>query len=353
MNNLSITKLIRQPGDFVKTNVFLPLARFAKLPLTLKIVVTRIHEIGKKFNIDTNNIQIFRINKRGIIEAKRALKNQGGIYIWFCHVTGFFYVGSTMCFFGQSGRLSNYLSLSRLTGKTKTVSQNLSKDMLKYGYSAFSLIIVETSSIDAIVIESLRRSEQLWILLYPTYNKTLKVGSPFTAIPMPESTRKKMSTKIYQYEVDKDGIIIKGSEYIHYGIKELIRNGFTSMYNDLLIPISYFTLGPLIKSKGLYKGKFIFSKIQLEEETQYIWVTPVSHLSSTERLAKKGGKVVGIWVYIYHDPIIRYTKNDFVEFVPSVKECEKKYNISKTNFQKVRKLFLNHKGYLFSNIKLH
>lgn len=70
--------------------------------------------------------------------------------------------------------------------------------------------------------------EQLWMLLYPTYNRSLTVGSNEGA-PMTEEQRQYKSTPVYQYELDSNGII-SGSEQTHYGIKELIRTGFSSIF---------------------------------------------------------------------------------------------------------------------------
>lgn len=61
----------------------------------------------------------------------------------------------------------------------------------------------------------------------------------------------------------------------------------------------------------------------------------------------------GIFVYKYLAPDAKYTIADFVEFIPSVKACLDKYQISKSHFQRLRRYNAPHIGYLFSNYKLH
>ena len=61
--------------------------------------------------------------------------SSGGIYIWYCHVTGLFYLGSGGKLFGRDGRVTIYFQKSKLV-KNK-LNKVLSADMLFYGHENF------------------------------------------------------------------------------------------------------------------------------------------------------------------------------------------------------------------------
>lgn len=169
--------------------------------------------------------QNVELNKKTI---SKDLRNKGGIYLWWCKITGLFYVGSAKSFLGKNGRLNEYFQNNRLLNKnTAKISQDLAKDMLKYPKSFWNLIILEdfptsttktgampdlnSQSIDKPkplgptvdtdhTLSRIRTSEQFWMLLLPTYNRSLVVGSN-DGLPMPEAKRESMSTRIYIYEI--------------------------------------------------------------------------------------------------------------------------------------------------------
>lgn len=97
---------------------------------------------------------------------------------------------------------------------------------------------------DSITSKQLRTQEQLWMLLYPTYNSTLSVGFVISK-HMTEQDRREASLTIYQYEVMTNKII-PGSEQVYYGSNQITRNGFTSVNNpNITINISYYELSAL------------------------------------------------------------------------------------------------------------
>ena len=96
---------------------------------------------------------------------------------------------------------------------------------------ARTLLILEVLEGD-IDLETLRKKEQLWMLLIPTYNRSLKVGSN-EGLPLSEEKRKSVSTLIYVYEISRKGKIILNSEQKIYGIKELGRKGINSKLDNL------------------------------------------------------------------------------------------------------------------------
>jgi len=155
---------------------------------------------------------------------------------------------------------------------------------------------------------------------------------------MSEATRIKLSTinKFYQYEVDKKGVILVGSEKLIFGLKELSRTGVVSL-DQKLFSIEYDSVKGHFNSGLLWRDRFLFSYSQLKEGQQ-ITVKNTAFFSKT--------KSSGVWVY-------EYQTKKFFAYEPSVKTCLTKYKISSTHFRQVRKFGLEFVGKLFSNQKLN
>lgn len=347
-NNTFLIHLVKRTGDFIMKDLWAPMSRFVKYPVFLSALLGRIHTIGAMYNI---NLQVrkYRINPEGIALAKKEMKGQGGIYIWYCHVTGFFYLGSAKLFFGDNGRLSTYLMPSRLTSG-RSVSPDISKALKQHGYSNFTVIIVESHPYGSIAHSDLFMREQLWMLLYPTYNRSLTVGSNAGA-PMSEEDRVTMSTPVYIYELDSNGIIAN-SEQCHYGIKNLTRTGFYSMFDrNTKVSISYFDLNPLLKSVGVYQNRFLITTTRLEGDELTNWTLPIK-LTGVDKVKGTDTRTTGVWAYKANASNL-YTESDLIQFYASVTECREAYNISKTQFQRLRKYSTPHKGVHFSDFKKH
>ena len=171
--------------------------------------------------------------------------------------------------FGKDARLSTYLMKSRLSGEH--VSRDLATDMLEYGYDAFRLIIVEHIGMD---LDMLHHQEQLWMMLYPIYNRSLKVGFN-EGQPMCETDRRAMSTSVFQYKV-ADKVILPGTEQEHHGIKELTRRGFRSVEDPVIsISMPYYDINVLLKTGALYRDQFLFTREQLVGDVLASWKAPV------------------------------------------------------------------------------
>lgn len=179
------------------------------------------------------------------------------------------------------------------------------------------------------------------MLLYPTLNSSLLVSSN-NGLPMSEENRIKLNTitKIYQYEV-KNNFIIKESEKVIYGMKELARIGVKSS-DGHIYPIEYNSVKGHLVSGQVFKGKsasahngsaFLFTKTKIVE----------SKIINNKNLNKN--KSSGVWIY-------NYKTREFISFEKNVKSCLSKYEISSTHFKRIRKFGLEFKGKLFSNNKL-
>ena len=208
-----------------------------------------------------------------------------------------------------------------------------------YGINSFNLIIVEehlSSNLDKPFVQS---REQLWMLLYPTLNRSLLVSSN-EGTPMLEQDRIKLKNlKIfYQYEVEC-GKIVPGSEQKIFGLKSLSRLGVVGS-GGKIIPIEYNSVKGHLSSGLLWKNRFLFSNVQLIENE---WV----QIELIKNTVQKG-----VWVYDFK------TRN-LLAYEPSIKACFTKYKISSTHWlagpchKRIRKFGLEFQGKLFSNKKLN
>jgi hypothetical protein len=108
-----------------------------------------------------------------VLKAQILLENQGktGVYIWENKLNGKRYVGSSV---DLSKRFRNYFSVFFLERETKKGNSAINQALLKYGYSNFSLGILEYCSVPEKVIER----EQFYLnLLNPTDNIFKVAGS--------------------------------------------------------------------------------------------------------------------------------------------------------------------------------
>ena len=230
--------------------------------------------------------------------------------------------------------------------------------MLIYPKPDWNLIILESlDSSNLTDLTILRQKEQFWMLLIPTYNRSLVVGSN-DGLPMSNNKRKSLSTIIYIYEISNEGQLIPNSEQKVYGIKELSRTGIKSKFSDDYTEANLWDIQAYISSGLPFKNKFVLTKNPFTFEEQLNW----KYLNKSTSLhpSPKGEgppfgegdkneenlKLKGVWVYDYNSL-------NFIEYFNSVKSCQDKYQIPSTTFKRIRKHKLNFKGYLFSNCDLN
>lgn len=108
-------------------------------------------------------------------------KGKAGIYCWINIQSGNKYIGSSI---DLKKRIMNYYNIKYLTRTSK--SSNISKALIKWGYSAFRLEILEYCEPSLIIMR-----EQYYIdLLNPEYNILKIAGSFFGYKHSPESLKK-------------------------------------------------------------------------------------------------------------------------------------------------------------------
>ena len=67
-------------------------------------------------------------------QINRELKNKAGIYLWWCSVTGLFYIGSAKSLTGKNGRLNEYYQKKRLL-ETKNSPTKTTPDIVRLNSS--------------------------------------------------------------------------------------------------------------------------------------------------------------------------------------------------------------------------
>ena len=245
------------------------LAIFTKYPLFFKALSNRIDIIRTQYSIEFK-VRIFELNKDKA-NAQKELKNKGGVYILWCQQNGLFYVGSALRFFTNKGRLHDYFMKGRvkssLEGNSTKVSKKLAESIEKYSINSFTLIIVEEYNSKELTKKIIQFREQLWMLLYPTFNRSLLVSSN-DGRPMSEEKRLKLNTinKFYLYEI-KDGVILSGSEKLIFGMKELHRTGILSS-DHKIYPIEYNSIKGHLVSGLPWKNKFLLSFNKVQESNE-------------------------------------------------------------------------------------
>lgn len=108
-------------------------------------------------NTDTDKVIILQDNA-----------NKSGIYMWTNLTTGKRYVGSSV---NLKRRFLQYYNVNRLMQNDSMV---INRALLKYGYSNFSLSILEYCDIKMLML----REKHYFVLLKPEYNLALEPGSP-------------------------------------------------------------------------------------------------------------------------------------------------------------------------------
>ena len=109
-------------------------------------------------NADTSKIQIIQ-----------EIKDKSGVYSWIKNENGKSYTGSSV---NLSARLYRYYILAHSTAQSK--HSLICKSLVKYGYSSFSLEILQHCKKDKVLVR-----EQYYLdLLKPEYNILCIAGSP-------------------------------------------------------------------------------------------------------------------------------------------------------------------------------
>lgn len=327
---------------------WLTLSTVIKYPLFLPALLKRIRALGAELgSLVKLDIRVYSMTPEGQAQARKDLRGLGGIYIWWSATTGLFYLGSAMKFFGRGGRLAQYFMPSRL-GSTM-ISKDLGLDMINQGLSDFTLIVVQTFPAGTMVQSALFALEQVWMLLRPTYNRTLRVGTPITPT-LTEEQRIAVSTMLYSYVV-MAGVIVPHSLIIHYGVKELARTGYTFALTGVRISMPLYIIYGMLKTGTLWQG-ILLTKQEIVDTASWTATRLISYQSLP--IVYDRTNTHGVWTYVAHaDPNHVYTAADLRSYYSTVSEARDAYGIPGSTFRRVRVLLEAHNGLRHSNAKLH
>lgn len=221
-----------------RSGISVPQNTSPKYPVFLEALCKRIKRLQLLYGLQTN-LLVYNI----ITDASKIkfdLKDKGGVYILWCKKTGLFYVGSTLRYFTKNGRLHSYFRKvtveGTLQGKNTRVSKELASQIQEHGIENFYLLIPQFGFSSLITPEETFSWEQIFIILYPTLNRTLSVIYNIIT----EEVRVKISTVFFQYEIKKN-ILIKKTEQVLFGLKETVREGVKNVAG-LVFSIDYDTL---------------------------------------------------------------------------------------------------------------
>jgi group I intron endonuclease len=198
-----------------------------------------------KYNPDPV-VPILKYDNADLSKKKAVKENKGrsGVYRWKNNITGKCYVGSSV-FLGR--RLINYFSFEYIADPKRNMLIN--KALIKYGYSNFSLDILEYCEPCLVVTR-----EQYYIdLLKPEYN-ILKVAGSSWGYKHTEVSRSKMRGK-------------KSPEHLEKVISNLKKINLEGFSPEVRARITKGTVDFNIKTKG---KKVVFTNIETPEVLTFV-----------------------------------------------------------------------------------
>jgi hypothetical protein len=138
--------------------------------------------------------QLFNLAEVSTADVLKFLNGKSGIYKWTNNSNGKTYVGSSI---DLNRRIKEYFNPERSLRELKRGESMLYKSLLKYGYTNFTLEILEVLNVDELTTMKARTTlldkEQYYIdLLKPEYNILKKAGSNL-GTKMSSETKAKMS----------------------------------------------------------------------------------------------------------------------------------------------------------------
>lgn len=212
----------------------------------------------------TNNISFVKVYVNAFEVRKDIYKenqDKSGIYMLTNKLTNDIYIGQSR---NLANRLKNYFNLSYLKDKDNLV---ISRALIKYGLSNFSITILEYCEISDLVI----REQYYFDILNPKYN-TLKIAGSSLNHKHTEETKNKISTSL-------KGIYVKEKSALY---------GRTASYETKA----------LMSLKKLKENNPLFGKTH-KESTIELMRQKATARNHTEETRLKMSSIKGNPIYIY------------------------------------------------------
>lgn len=204
-------------------------------------------------------------------------KGKTGIYMWTNKLTGDIYVGQSV---DLSKRFKKYFSLSYIESRNELI---ISRALIKYGYSNFSLTILEYCSESELDI----REQHYFDTLNPQYNIQKIAGGSSKGLILSEETKAKISKSLKG--------VYAGDKSYWYGrsmsdeTKKLMSLNRTGELNPLYGKLHSEESKELMRQKALGR---VFS-----EETKLLMSTKRGNpVNIYEKCSSEGFKLIGSFV---------------------------------------------------------
>jgi group I intron endonuclease len=308
-----------------------------------------------------DNFKEYRVN---IIKEQR---DKSGVYCLINKVNGHSYVGSSM---NLASRMRNYLNKAFLKSK-QNANMPITKALLKYDYSNFSLLILEYAE-----LENLTVRETFYITqMIPHYN-VLKVGYSSLGYKHTEETKKLLSelAKNRTHSEKTKGLIARAvtgennpfynkshsleskirmmeansaySVYVYNSFKELLVIFPSVLTLAKLIKSNHPTLVNIIKEQTIFRGEWYLTNIPYN-----INDTPIiadRYLKECEQLVLSinNNSHIKKAVFVYD------TNRNFLAKYDGVMEAQRALKISHSTIKNYAKIGGVYKGYIFSYERL-
>jgi len=312
----------------------------------------------------TNAVMVYSNAELDRANILKDNQNRMGIYVWFNNQTSQFYVGSSK---NLKDRLRSYFNPAFLD-KPSNRNMIISRALLKYNYSSFSLLVVEYCD------ESLLTArEQYWIdTLQPDYN-IFKFAYRSTGYKHTDAARKLMSelAQLRTHSADTKAKIsqaLKGENNPFFNQKHSIEtikkistaNSASSiyLYNEFKVLMFIFpslrnlaseikansiSVANSMEEQSLFRGGWYISRTPYSDQdlpfitdsSSQEYIDLVNNMISSSHIKKV------IFVYSALD-------NQFIKKFEGVMEAQRSLNISHETIKKYAQAGTSYRDYLFS-----
>lgn len=203
-------------------------------------------------------------------------KNKSGIYMWTNKLTNDIYIGQSI---NISKRFKNYFNLSYLKTKDSLI---ISRALIKYGFSNFSVTILEYCK----VTDLLSREQEYFDKLKPKYN-ILKIAGSSLNHKHSEETKTKISKSLKGVYVKEKSLLFGRTATVE--TKKLMSLKKAKENNPFFGKIHSKSSIELIKQKAL-------GRIHSEETKLKMSAVRGNTIYIYEKCSSEGFKLIGLFV---------------------------------------------------------
>lgn len=375
--SLGSSETTRDPLFIYNDNI---VHKIKNLSFTLMLLTRHIHT-ARYFKYSSQSSLEFKNNSKDFKPIKKydnfykdrynilkEEKNKTGIYCLVNNINGHSYVGSSV---NISSRMKNYLNKSFLKSRSN-INMPITKALLKYDQSNFSLLILEYTEPELVSIR-----ETFYITQFLPYYNVLKQGYSSLGYKHTEETKKllrELASKRTHSELTKSLIAkaLTGENNPFYNkshstqskLRMIEANSAYPVYlynskKQLLIIFpsvltlakrvqsNHSTLVNLIKNNTIFRGEWYLSNIPYNIED-----TPLISNIYTEECNKlisciNDSKHIKKAVFVYN------TSRKFIGKYDGVTQAQKFLHINHSIIKKHAELNTEYKGFIFSYEKLN